>query len=279
MAFVLARKPKIPESFQAESLGTHTPLPFALPNKQRFRRHVLGPDVVLPVNPRDIAKRDKKVRGFHLGACYILPNEKGIFINALSGDQGGPHLPNITGEHFHVEDPPAAECFGEEEACSGADTENLGAALGIIDRQAQNDGDDGREDSTQVVAGRAALHLTSEKFYAGAHYYVQLRSSLENSHQLRNGIQRRRQIRIPVTQIVNALLHGDVDTRANCLRFAPVRLALEHHDAIFSSGPNLLEHIPGVVTAAVVHKDEFDARLAQKTLETGNGQTAALIVT
>src|SRR5580693_1813649 len=95
---------------------------------------------VLPVNPRDISKSDHEIQRLYFGAANIFPIVEGEFVDSLARGIRGFHLANVTSQELDVENPFRYKRIGPENSGVRAYTENLRAALGVVDGQPQHQG-------------------------------------------------------------------------------------------------------------------------------------------
>src|SRR5215469_2639167 len=187
---------------------------------------------VVPVDSDDVAERLDEVRAFDLGSCDVLPLFERILIDPVCRDVGGSDSIDIARQKFDIEDPTRQEWFVEQRSNLWSNPQGLGATLRVIDRQPQHHGDDGGENTPQIVPRKASSHVAAEQLYARAENHIQIRMLLQDCDESWDGIQGRCQIGVPIARIAGGSFQREVDTSPDGLGLALIDLELEYMYAV-----------------------------------------------
>ncbi len=195
----------------------------------------------------------EKVVEFEARAAHLFPSKDGMLVYLVGG--GGASVGHyVACQYLHVEQP-AGDEFLVEEGGNHLGAVQLGAALGVVHRQSEHDGGGGGETAAEVVAQFLASHSRAETQQSQAcnTLVVVVGCDVDETRYFR---QRSGEVGIPETDEIGLQLSGGVDhTAAHGLGFASVLLEIEHKQIRMSLCKGV-EHLEGVVAAAVVDKKE-----------------------
>src|SRR2546428_12610851 len=109
-----------------------------------------------------VAQRAEKIERLHFRALHVVPYVNGQFIDrACRGVAAG--ALHVASDDLHVEQPSRQERCGKDLANSLRCAEKLGAALRVVDGQAEAGGDESGADAPDVVSRRLTADLAPEK--------------------------------------------------------------------------------------------------------------------
>jgi hypothetical protein len=229
----------------------------------------------------DVEEGAEEVFGADFGAGDVFPFVEGEFVNGVgdifhflvSGD-------DEAGDEFDVEDPAGAEGVLEDGLDFGGGAEEFGAALCVVDGEAEEVGDDGGEDAAEVVADGFAFDLAAEEFDAGTEDHLEILVGLEDFEELGDGVEGGGEVGVEEAGgLCVATIEGEEDAVADGFAFAGVGLLVEDVDAVLEAFGGGVEDLEGAVAAAVIDEDEDDSLVLVEEIVEGLGvETRCFVV-
>src|SRR5205809_216514 len=106
------------------------------------------------------------------------------------------------GNELDVEHPPGEKGLAKQLAQFGRPSEELRAALGIVDLEPEQVGHRRGEDAPQVVPCLAPANGPPEQLHARAEDHLDVWARVEKVAEISDGLERGRQVRVPVAHVL-----------------------------------------------------------------------------
>src|SRR5438477_1247448 len=148
------------------------------------------------MNLPEIAESANEVTRFHFRAFHIVPLRDGVFVQSACHAIASPEL-HESGNDLHVKNPARQKWCAEYFANGIADTEQLGTALRVVDRETEARGDECGADAANVVARRPTADFAAEEADARSEDDVDLRAASHDLHETGKLGERRGQVGVP----------------------------------------------------------------------------------
>ena len=157
--------------------------------------------------------------------------------------------------------------------------EDLGAALGVVDRQAQRERDPGRKDPAEVVPPRMAPDVAPHQHHARAEHDVDVGALRGESQEIVDGVERRREVGVPEAHQVRRAPQARQDALADRGGLAPVRGQVDDVHGIRCLPPSARPGSPGVRSSLPSSTNrQPDRRAGRREVEEGPTVEAGLLV-
>ncbi len=210
----------------------------------------------------------EEVAGLEAGAGDVLPDGEGVLVDGLVGEAVGVGMEGEeAGEELHVEDPAGVEGAGEDLLEVRGDAEEFGAALGVVDGDVQESGDDRGEDAPEIMADGAPVDRAAEQADAGTEDHFEFRLLLEQVLHCEDGREWCGEVGIPeAAEPGGGVGDGVEQTITHGFGFAAVGLQVEHFGVIGMLGLKSPQQGEGSIAAAVVDEEEANGMSLDQVL-------------